>query len=60
MRRQDMARRLDELEAATARCTRVCAGLGWTEVELAKLMSGADFRDILRGEDFAAWEAEVS
>lgn len=49
MKRQDLGRRLAELETASARCTRRCAVLGWTEVELAKLTAGADFRDILAG-----------
>lgn len=48
-----MARRLAELEAATARCTRRLAVLGWTEVELDKLTAGVDFRDILAGRDGA-------
>lgn len=45
----NVARRLDDLERGIARAKRICAGLGWTQVELDALVAGADFRDILRG-----------
>lgn len=51
----NVGRRLPELEQRLARAKRVCAGLGWTDVELDALVAGADFRDLLRGDSRGVW-----